>query len=95
MTERAVITEDCIAKLPRGVKLRHDKARDAWVLLAPERVFMPDPIAVEILKRCTGQVALSGVIDDLAETYNAPRDQIAKDVVAMLQDLADKGMVEV
>ena len=95
MTERAVITEDCIPKLPRGVKLRHDKARDAWVLLAPERVFMPDPIAVEILKRCTGQVALAGVIDDLAETYNAPRDQIAKDVVAMLQDLADKGMVEV
>ena len=95
MTERAVVTESCIPKLPRGVKLRHDKARDVWVLLAPERVFMPDPIAVEILKRCDGQAALADIIDDLAQTYNAPRDQVAKDVTAMLQDLADKGMVAV
>jgi pyrroloquinoline quinone biosynthesis protein D len=95
MTERALVVEDCVPKLPRGVKLRHDKARDAWVLLAPERVFMPDPIAVEILKRCDGEAALSGIIDDLATTYAAPRDQIAKDVTAMLQDLADKGMVDV
>ena len=95
MTERPEVTEDCIPKLPRGVKLRHDKARDAWVLLGPERVFMPDPIAVEILKRCTGQVALAGIIDDLAKTFAAPREQIAKDVTAMLQDLADKGMVAV
>lgn len=95
MTERALVSEDSVPKLPRGVKLRHDKARDAWVLLAPERVFMPDPIAVEILKRCDGQIALAGIIDDLAKTYAAPRDQIAKDVAVMLQDLADKGMVEV
>lgn len=95
MTERALVVEDCIPKLPRVVKLRHDKARDAWVLLAPERIFMPDPIAVEILKRCDGQVALADIIDDLAKTYAAPREQIAMDVTAMLQDLADKGMVEV
>jgi pyrroloquinoline quinone biosynthesis protein D len=95
MTERALIGEASVPKLPRGVKLRHDKARDAWVLLAPERVFMPDPIAVEILKRCDGKAALSDIIDDLAKAYAAPRDQIAKDVAAMLQDLADKGMVEV
>lgn len=95
MTERPVVSEDCVPKLPRGVKLRHDKARDAWVLLAPERVFMPDPIAVEILKRCDGKVALAGIIDDLATTFAAPREQIAKDVTAMLQDLADKGMVAV
>lgn len=93
MTERALVNEEAIPRLPRGVKLRHDKARDAWVLLAPERVFMPDPIAVEILKRCNGQVTLAGIIDDLAQTYAAPREQIAKDVTVMLQDLADKGMV--
>jgi len=93
--KRPEVTEASIPHLPRGVKLRHDKARDAWVLLAPERVFMPDPIAVEILKRCNGKAALSGIIDELAESYAAPRDQIAKDVTAMLQGLADKGMVAV
>lgn len=95
MTERPEIEESSIPNLPRGVKLRHDKARDAWVLLAPERVFMPDPIAVEILKRIDGRTSLSGIIDDLAAAYAAPREQIAKDVTAMLQDLADKGMVAV
>ena len=95
MSERPKVEEDSIPKLPRGVKLRFDKTRDTWVLLAPERVFMPDPIAVEILKRCTGQAALAGIIDELAKTFAAPREQIAKDVTAMLQDLADKGMVEV
>ena len=95
MAERPEVTEDKIPSLPRGVKLRFDKARDAWVMLAPERVFMPDDIAVEILKRCSGQTALSSIIDDLAQTFSAPRDQVAKDVIAMLQDLADKGMVEV
>lgn len=95
MTERSLVTEDSIPGLPRGVKLRFDKARDAWVLLAPERVFMPDPIAVEILKRCDGKAAVAAIVDDLAATFSAPRDQIATDVQAMLQDLADKGMVAV
>ena len=93
MTERPDVQETSVPSLPRGVKLRFDKARDAWVLLAPERVFMPDQIAVEILKRCDGQASLGDIVDNLAETFAAPRDQIAKDVKAMLQDLADKGMV--
>ena len=95
MTERPEVLETSVPSLPRGVKLRFDKARDVWVLLAPERVFMPDQIAVEILKRCDGKAALANVIDDLANTFSAPRDQVAKDVKAMLQDLADKGMIEV
>lgn len=95
MTERPEVTETSIPSLPRGVKLRFDKARKTWVLLAPERVFMPDDIAVEILKRCTGQAAVAAIVDDLASAFSAPRDQIAKDVTAMLQDLADKGMVAI
>ncbi|MGI9500273.1 MAG: pyrroloquinoline quinone biosynthesis peptide chaperone PqqD [Geminicoccaceae bacterium] len=95
MTERPDVTEECVPRLPRGVKLRFDKARDAWVMLAPERVFMPDPIAIEILKRCDGKASLGEVVDDLAQAFAAPRDQIAKDVTAMLQDLADKGMVAI
>ena len=38
----------------RGVKFRFDAVRDAWVLLAPEKLFMPDEIAVEILKLIDG-----------------------------------------
>jgi pyrroloquinoline quinone biosynthesis protein D len=38
----------------RGVKFRFDAVREAWVLLAPEKLFMPDEIAVEILKLVDG-----------------------------------------
>ena len=33
------------------------------------------------------------MIDQLAAKYAAPRDAIATDVIAMLQDLADKGFL--
>ena len=69
-----------VPALPRGVRLRFDQARDAWVLLAPERVLMPDPIAVEILKRCDGKASVAAIVDDLATTFAAEREQIEADV---------------
>jgi pyrroloquinoline quinone biosynthesis protein D len=90
---RPTVTEDSVPRLPRHVKFRFDQARDAWVVLAPEKVFMPDEIAVEILKRCNGSTTLRDIIDDLAKTFEAERDMVASDVVTMLQDLADKGII--
>jgi len=94
MSGRVEVRPELVPALPRGVKLRFDQAREVWVLLAPERVLMPDPIAVEILKRCDGQRSVAAVIDDLAATFTAERAQIEADVTAFLQDLADKGMVD-
>lgn len=85
------VTEDSQPRLPRHVKLRFDETRQAWVILAPERVLAPDDIAVEVLKLCDGARGVSRIIDELAAKYAAPRDQIATDVIAMLQDLGDKG----
>ena len=94
MSPTVTITEDVVARLSDHVTMRYDEHREKWVILAPERIFMPDDIAVEVLKRCDGK-KVSEVIDDLAATFDAPRDQIAGDVIAMLQDLADKGTVTV
>jgi len=33
------------------------------------------------------------IVDELAAKYDAPRDVIAADVQAMLQDLAEKGAI--
>ena len=76
--------------LPRGVKLRFDKQRDQWVILAPERLFVLDPIALEIVKRCDGEATVAQIVDDLAAAFAAPRETILNDVSALLQDLADK-----
>jgi pyrroloquinoline quinone biosynthesis protein D len=93
MSERPEVRDDAVPALARGVKLRFDKTRDAWVLLAPERVLMPDQIAMEILKRCDGNATVAAIVEDLAVTFSADRDQVAGDVRAFLQDLADKGII--
>jgi pyrroloquinoline quinone biosynthesis protein D len=93
------VAEDTIApeakpRLPRGVRLTNSEAQGGWVLLAPERIFKADAIAVEILKRCTGETTLAEIVDDLAKTFNAPPEVISKDVSALLSGLADKKLLE-
>lgn len=90
---RLLVAEGTRVVMPRHIKLRHDAGRGVWVILAPERVFSPDPIAVEVLRLLDGQITVGGVADKLAADYQAPRAEILTDVVAMLQDLADKGVV--
>jgi pyrroloquinoline quinone biosynthesis protein D len=91
--QRVVVSAASKPRLPRYIKLRHDAARGRWIIQAPERVFNPDPIAVEVLKLCDGGRTLVEIADSLARRYNAPREEILADIAAMLQDLADKGVV--
>jgi pyrroloquinoline quinone biosynthesis protein D len=79
--------------LPRHAKLKFDETRQVWVILAPERVLAPDEIAVEVLQLCDGVRNVGQMVDQLAEKYAAERGAIATDVIAMLQDLADKGFL--
>ena len=79
--------------LPRHTKLKFDETRQVWVILAPERVLAPDEIAVEVLRLCDGVRSVGEMVDQLVEKYTAERGAIATDVIAMLQDLADKGFL--
>ncbi len=94
MNETATIAPDVRPRLPRGVRLVHNEAQGGWVLLAPERIFQADAIAVEIIKRCTGDSTFAAIVDDLAKIYSAPRDRILADVTALLRGLADKRLLE-
>jgi pyrroloquinoline quinone biosynthesis protein D len=87
------VSEASRAVLPRHAKLKFDETRQVWVILAPERVLAPDEIAVEVLQLCDGKRAVADVVDLLAAKYAAPREAIATDIIAMLQDLADKGFL--
>lgn len=91
--ERLLIGADSVPALPRHIKLRHDSARDRWMILAPERVLMPDPIALDILHLCDGQRSVTAIAAALAGQYAAPQERILADVTNLLQDLADKGVI--
>ena len=93
MSERVLVDESSVLRLARGARLQFDKHRDRWVVQAPERVFVLDAIALEILQRCDGAAPVSAIVDDLAAKFTAPREEILRDVSNMLQDFADKGVM--
>lgn len=83
-----------VLRFPPYVKFRFDEKRQAWIVLAPERLLLPDEQAVEILKLVDGERSVDAVIDALAAQFDAPRAEIAGDVQAMLQDLIDKKVLQ-
>jgi pyrroloquinoline quinone biosynthesis protein D len=95
MSERTSVDGAAILRFAPHVRFRFDETRQAWVVLAPERLLLPDEQAVEILQLIDGARAVDSVIDELAGRYEAPRDIIAGDVVKMLRDLVDKKVLQV
>ena len=91
--KRVMVAETSVLRLAPHVKFRHDETRGRWVVLAPERLLLPDEPAVEILKLLDGSRSVGGVIDALTARFAAPRDVIGGDVKTMLQDLVDKGVL--
>jgi pyrroloquinoline quinone biosynthesis protein D len=82
-----------VPRFARGVRLREDKARGRWVVLAPERAFVPDDTALEVLMLVVGARSVREIADALAARFDAPREVIEADVVEMLRDLAERGVV--
>ena len=93
MTEAPKLTAESRPVLPRGVRLT-ENPQQGTVLVAPERVFKTDGVAAAILKKCDGKVTVAQMADDFAAAYNAPRDRILKDIISLLQSLADKRLLE-
>lgn len=88
-----MIDGTAIPRLARGMKLREDTTRNQWVMLAPERMFVPDETALEVLRLVDGVRSLDAIADDLAVRFDAPRAEILADVAGLLEDLAEKGVI--
>jgi pyrroloquinoline quinone biosynthesis protein D len=82
-----------IPRLAPGMKLREDQVRGQWVLLGPERMFVPDDVALEVLRLLDGARSVDAMVVDLAARYDAPRELILADVLALLEDLLARGVV--
>jgi pyrroloquinoline quinone biosynthesis protein D len=88
------VTGATVPRLARSVRLREDAARGGrWVVMAPERMFVPDETALAVLRLIDGARSVDAIVDDLAARYAAPREEIAADVIEMLRDLAEKGVI--
>jgi pyrroloquinoline quinone biosynthesis protein D len=82
-----------VPHLPRGVRVHHDTIRNTHVLLAPERAFDLDDIALEVLKLVDGRRNIREIASNLAARYDADQDLIEADVIDMLNGLANRRIV--
>ncbi len=83
-----------VPRFPRGVRLRFHEPMDAWVLLAPERIFKLDDIAKAIMERVDGTASLGAIVEDLATTFKTDQAQVRGDVETLLRTIADKRLLE-
>lgn len=93
MKDRILISEESVPKFSSHVKLEFNKQREQWVVLAPEKLMVPDETSVVILKFCDGKSTIRGIVDKLTAQYKAKREVISRDVTGLIQDLADKGFM--
>jgi pyrroloquinoline quinone biosynthesis protein D len=94
MNERVTVEALSRPHLAPHRRLHFDKVRASWTVQAPERMFMLDDIAHAIVSRCDGKTTVTEMIDDLCRTYaEAPREAIAGDVLKLIQDFTDKGVM--
>lgn len=84
-------TED-VPRLASRVRLRHDPARNAEVLLFPEGVLVLNSSAATILALCDGTRNVEGIAAAVAAQFDG-RD-VRDDVIALLDRLAARGLVE-
>jgi pyrroloquinoline quinone biosynthesis protein D len=78
-------------RLRPGVRLVHDAARDARVLLYPEGVLVPNETAAEVLARCDGTATVADIAAALAARYDGVDEA---DIGALLARLAEGRLVE-
>jgi len=94
MTALRKVANGTTLRFPAHVKFRFDERRQTWIVLSPERLFLPDEQAAEILRLIDGARTVDMIVDSLAAAFDAPREEIAADVLAMLQELVDKRVLE-
>ncbi len=94
MNEGTLVDEGSVPRFQPHMKLKFDKIRQRWTILAPERLLLPDEIALEILQRCDGVTTIKAIVDELADKFDAPNEVIMEDVRKMVQDFLNKGVLE-
>lgn len=94
MSLRPVATLDSVPRLGAHMRLKFDTVRASHTIQAPERVFQLDETAHEIVNRCDGTASIAGIVDALCRVYgDAPREEIEHDVLAVVQEFLDKGVM--
>ncbi|RWC26372.1 pyrroloquinoline quinone biosynthesis peptide chaperone PqqD [Mesorhizobium sp.] len=94
LRERALASLQSVPSLPKHVRIQYDVVRQAFAVLAPEKVFWPNEISLDILRYCDGESTVGHIIAKLAFDYDGDQEIVAADVIAFLQEWSDKLLVK-
>lgn len=81
-----------VPRLRPGARCRHDRVRDADVVLFPEGVLLLNETAAAVLARCDGNTSVAGIAARLAEDFDGVR---AEDVAELLARLVERRLVDI
>lgn len=83
-------------KLASKARLRWDKREAKYFLLYPERGLLLNTTSADILQLCTGEHTVAGIVGQLAAKYpTQAREEIEREVMAFLAQIASRGLLEV
>ena len=81
-------------KLAPKTKLRLDQKTGKYILLYPEKGLLLNPTGAAILKLCTGEQSLSGIIATLALEFQSDEAKVQTEVLSFVQGLLDRGLLQ-
>ncbi len=90
---RLQIDDASVPALPGYVRLHYCTVRQAWAVLAPERVYWPDETSLAILRLCDGTKTAGGISAKLAADYDAPLGDVQPDVLEFLQEWSGRRLL--
>ncbi len=83
-----------VPKLARKVRLKFDRHEQKHMLVYPERGLVLNDSAAAIAEKCDGTRSIQVIAEELAAEHGAPAEEIQKDVVAFVEDLFGKNLLE-
>jgi coenzyme PQQ biosynthesis protein PqqD len=85
---------ESVVRLTPKARLKFDKHSQKHMLLYPEHGIVLSRTAADVLTLCVEARAVGAIVEDLVEKYGEKnREAIARDVMELLQGLADRGLV--
>lgn len=87
--EAKLLKGDALPRIADRARLHFDKVRGAWVVLAADRCFVLDPLGMAAIRRCDGRTTAAAI----AAALGRQDEGETMDVLAILQELLDRGVI--
>jgi coenzyme PQQ biosynthesis protein PqqD len=84
-----------VVRLASKARLRFDRLREQQILLYPERGLVLSATAADVVALLEEERAVGAIVEQLVAKYGEThRAAIVRDVLELLRDLADRGLVD-